>query len=118
MAAGTGMAVVLLLLLLALVRSSWSAVQLSAAVLVLTMLVPSAFCYPALLWYGLGRLLGVVTSCTVLGVLFLAVVTTLGWLRRIGGADPLLRKRWRGGTESVFRVRERTFGVSDLTKPY
>jgi len=45
------------------------------------------------LWFKLGMLMGMVMSPVVMGIIFFAVVTPIGLIRRLGGADSLRLKK-------------------------
>jgi hypothetical protein len=69
------------------------ALSVSAAVLLITLVRPSLFCWPNRLWSKLGWLMGKVVAPLVTGILFYVVVTPIGILLRLLGKD-LLRLRW------------------------
>ncbi len=114
----TGMAMVLLLLLIYLKtrREGW---LYSAMVLhIVNMIVPRIFAPVAVLWLGLSHVLGTVMSKVLLSILFFAVVTPIGLLRRLFGKDSLKLREFKAGTESVMLVRNHLFVAQDIEKPY
>jgi Saxitoxin biosynthesis operon protein SxtJ len=114
----TGMAMVLLLLLIYLKtrREGW---LYSAMVLhIVNMIVPRIFAPVAVLWLGLSHILGTVMSKVLLSILFFAVVTPIGLLRRLFGKDSLKLREFKAGTESVMLVRNHLFVAQDIEKPY
>jgi heme A synthase len=114
----TGMAMVLLLLLIYLKtrREGW---LYSAMVLhVVNMILPRIFAPVAVLWLGLSHILGTVMSKVLLSILFFAVVTPIGLLRRLFGKDSLRLREFKAGTESVMLVRNHLFVAQDIEKPY
>jgi hypothetical protein len=114
----TGMAMVLLLLLIYLKtrREGW---LYSAMVLhIVNMIVPRIFAPVAVLWLGLSHILGTVMSKVLLSILFFAVVTPIGRLRRMFGKDSLKLREFKAGTESVMLVRNHLFVAQDIEKPY
>jgi hypothetical protein len=114
----TGMAMVLVLLVLWLFNPRDGIVIAAVAVHLLTMVTPQAFRPLAVLWFGLSHVLGLVVSSAILSLIFFAVVTPIGVLRRIMGADSLKLRAFKRGRTSVMTVRNHTFIGNDLEKPY
>jgi len=114
----TGLALVLIVLLIVYFGDRFTLVPLAMAVLILTMVWPPIFRPLAGLWFGLSHVLGTVVSKVILSVLFFVIVTPIGWLRRRLGADPLQLKRWKKDRDSVFVVRGEPIAPQDLDKPY
>ncbi len=83
----TGMAMVLLLLIVY-VRTKRDGILWAAMILhVLNMIVPRVYAPIAVVWLGFSHLLGTVMSKVLLSVLFFGVVTPIGFLRRLFGKD-------------------------------
>jgi len=114
----TGLAMVLLLLLLAWIGGRPQLLPGTIALLLLCMLWPQAFRPLVRPWLGLSHLLGAVSSRLVLTLLFVLVVTPVGVMRRLAGADPLQLRQWKRNADSVLRVREGRFRPADLEHPY
>jgi hypothetical protein len=114
----TGMAMVLICLLLGYWGMFPKFLPVSLVLLILTMAWPNAFRPLAVLWFGLSHLLGSVVSRVVLTVLFFLLVTPIGVIRRWMGADALQLKKWKQGQDSVFVVREGAVQGKDMTNPY
>ena len=114
----TGMAMVLisLLLMLATKRNYW--IFCAIGLLVLTMIIPRIFRPAAVVWFGLSHLLGMITSRVVLSIIFFLVVTPVGVVRRLFGADTLKLKAFKRDHESVMEKRGHTFCADDIVKPY
>jgi len=114
----TGMAMVLLLLILQ-IRLRREGVVLAAAVLqVLDMTVPRIYGPIAVVWLGVSHLLGTIMPKILLSILFFGVLTPIGFLRRLMGKDSLKLRAFKAGEESVALVRNHTFTAPDLRKPY
>jgi hypothetical protein len=114
----TGMAMVLLLLLLA-VSPKRHGYLIGAIVLhVVNMIVPQVFRPVAVVWLGLSNLLGEVVPKVLLSVVFFLVVTPIGILRRLIGKDALKLRVFKGSQDSVMLERNHTFIGRDLEKPY
>jgi hypothetical protein len=114
----TGMAAVLVLILVAFFTRRQQWLLAATGTLVLTMVWPGAFGPLSRLWFGLSRLLGTVVSKVVLTVLFLSVVLPMGTLRRLAGADPMRVNSWHRDRRSVLSRRDRRFTAEDLEKPF
>jgi hypothetical protein len=116
----TGMAMVLLLLILSLVLKPQSLllVKVALAALVLDMVHPPLYRPVAVVWLGLSHLIGTVMSKLMLTLVFFGVVTPIGLARRLLGYDSLELKGFKAGEESVMAVRNHTFTGPDIEKPY
>ncbi len=114
----TGMAMVLICLLLGYWGKFPKFLPVSLVLLLITMIWPKAFRPLAGLWFGLSHLLSSVVSRVVLSVVFFLVVTPIGLIRRLTGADALQLKKWKQGRDSVFTVREGPVQGKDMLNPY
>ena len=114
----TGMAMVLICLLLGYWGKFPKFLPVAIALLILTMAWPKVFRPLAGLWFGLSHLLGSVMSRVILTVVFFLVVTPIGIIRRLWGADTLQLKKWKQGRGSVFVVREGPVQEKDMENPY
>lgn len=114
----TGLAMVLVCLLLLWFWPRQWLIGTALLLLVATMLRPQLFAPAAGLWFGLSQTLGTFVSRVLLSIIFFVVVTPVALIRRGIGADPLQLKRWRQDRESVFAVRSRTYTGADLERPY
>jgi len=115
---GTGMAIVLILLFVALATNNLVYVRASAVVLLVAMTIPAVFYPAAIVWFGLSNLLGAIMSRVILAILFIVLVTPIGFLRGLFGYDPMRLKSWKKSSSSVFKDRHHTFSAADLEKPY
>jgi hypothetical protein len=114
----TGLAMVLICLLLGYVGKFPKFLPVAIVLLIITMAWPKAFKPLAGLWFGLSHLLGSVVSRVVLTILFFLVVTPIGLIRRWKGADALQLKKWKQGRDSVFITRQGVIQDKDLMNPY
>ncbi len=114
----TGMAMVLICLLLGYFGKFPQFLPLSIILLLLTMAWPKAFRPLAGLWFGLSQLMGGVVSKVILTLAFFLVVTPIGLIRRWLGADSLQLKKWKQGSDSVFVERQGAIRDEDLLNPY
>ena len=114
----TGLALTLLCLLIVQFRHAYKLVPLAMVFLIVTMVWPRAFKPAAGLWFGLSHLLGTFMSKVILTVIFFVIVTPIGVIRRLLGADALQLKKWKKGQDSVFLMRADLINKKDLQTPY
>jgi hypothetical protein len=114
----TGMAMVLLLLIVAASRKREGYLFVAMAVHVVNMVKPEIYRPIAVLWLGLSDLLGAVVSRILLSMVFLFVVTPISLLRRWLGKDSLKLRDFKTGQGSVMVERNHTFVSKDLERPY
>ena len=117
-ASDTGMAIVLVLLLIGLFSQNTIYYKIAIPVLVINMIVPMFF-YPfAIIWLGFSHLLGTVVSKIILTIVYIVLVVPVGIFRRILGKDSLQLNDFKKGTGSVMKVRNYIFSSKDIEKPY
>jgi len=114
----TGMAMVLVLLLVTLIFKREIFIFCAIAVQVLNMVAPQVYRPFAIIWFGISHLLGTIVSKVILSVAFFFLVVPVGVLRRILGKDSLRLRAFKAGTESVMHERGHTFTGEDIKKPY
>src|SRR5690349_7064446 len=114
----TGMAMVLLLLLASLALKRNGFVLAAIVVLVVDMTIPLAFKPLAVVWLGASEAIGAVMSRVLLSIVYVAVVTPVGLVRRLAGSDPLRLKAFKAGDGSVMTTRDHRFEARDLERPY
>ena len=114
----TGLALVLLSLLIIYFTgfSRWLPVPIS--LLVVSMLRPIFFKPLAKLWLGLSVAIGIVMSNVILTVIFFTVVTPVGLIRKVWGADSMQLNRWKKDDGSIFKIRIGKVELKDLEQPY
>lgn len=114
----TGMALVLLLLLIFLKSRKNGWLYAAIALQVVDMVVPRIFAPVAVLWFGLSHILGTVMSKVLLSILFFGLVTPVGFLRRLFGKDSLKLREFRASQDSAMLVRNHLFTAKDIERPY
>ena len=114
----TGMALVLICLLVAWFANRRDFVGWAILLLLLDMIWPQAYKPAAKLWFGLSHVLGSVMSKVLLSVVFFVVLTPVGLLRRALGKDCMQTGGFKKGADSVFRVRDHQFTSKDIETPY
>ncbi len=114
----TGMALVLVSLIVFFVTREIRYVTIATGLLVLDMIWPSLFKLPAKLWFGLSHVLGTVMSKVMLSLIFFLVLSPMGILRGLCGKDPMRVRQFRKGEGSAFRVRDHAFVAADIEQPF
>ena len=114
----TGMAMVLLFLLIFLGRKKEGWLFIAMALHVINMIVPKIYKPIAVLWLGLSDLLGAITSKILLGLLFFIVVTPIGIFRKLAGKDSLKLRAFKKSRESAMLTRNHMFSAKDIENPY
>ncbi len=114
----SGMALVLICLLIGFFARKNLFILLSIIFLVVNMTVPALYRPFAKLWLGISHILGTIVSKIILTLIFILLVTPVGVLRRIMGKDSLQVNRWKKDTSSVFTARDHLFNADDIEKPY
>jgi hypothetical protein len=114
----TGLALVLVLLIVAHFWGKFTLMLPAIGVLILTMTFPVIFTPLAWAWFGWSRIVADIVSRILLTVLFCVVVIPVGFIRRLWGADPMRIKAWKKGRDSVLAQRDHTYSAEDLERPY
>lgn len=114
----TGLAMCLLLLLLIYFGNYFRLTPVAILLLFLSMVWPNAFVPLSKWWFKLSFGISAVMSRVILTFLFFGIVTPIGYLRRLIGADPMQFKKWKNGKSSVLWVRDKTIEAKDLEHPY
>ncbi|UCG52789.1 MAG: hypothetical protein JSW58_04345 [Candidatus Latescibacterota bacterium] len=114
----TGMAMVLIALLVGFFSHNDLFFRLAIPLLVLDMVVPKIYYPVAIVWLGLSRLLGTIVSRILLTVIFFVLVLPVGLLRRLIAKDALQLRKFRRGSQSVMKVRDHTYVPADIERPY
>jgi hypothetical protein len=114
----TGMAAVLILLLVGFFTENVLFYKIAIPVLVINMITPGFF-YPfAIVWLGFSHLLGTVVSKILLSVVYFLLVTPVGLIRRWMGKDSLSLKEFKSSTKSVMKLRNHEYTREDLESPF
>ena len=114
----TGLAIILILLLVAYLGDKQQFIFPAIVLLVIVMTCPSIFNPLATVWFKFSHILGTVVSTLILFIVFIIVLTPVAIVRRILGKDSLMLKKWKLGQDSVLTVRDHKFTAEDLEKPY
>jgi Saxitoxin biosynthesis operon protein SxtJ len=114
----TGMAMVLLLLIVFASRKREGFLIAAMVLHVVNMIVPQIYRPVAVLWLGFSDLLGAVVSRILLSVVYFVVVVPIGILRRFSGKDSLKLRAFKASKDSSMVERNHTFTGRDLERPY
>jgi energy-coupling factor transporter transmembrane protein EcfT len=114
----TGLAMVLILLIVEYIKRSNWLILLAIAVLILAMAWPAVFKPLARVWFGFSYLLGGIVSKIILSIVFFLIVTPVGLVRKVLGADPMKCNAWKKGNDSVLVERDHLYTREDIEKPY
>lgn len=114
----SGMALVLIGLLLLLFLKDITYLYIAIGLHIINMIWPVLFKPFAKVWFGLSHLLGTVMSKLILTIVFYIVVFPMGRVLKLTGKDSLKMKAFKKSTTSVFTDRSHTYTKEDLAKPY
>lgn len=114
----TGMAMVLVLLLLFVWRGNPSYVAGAIAAHLVNMTAPQLFRPAAIVWFGLSHIMGTIVSRVLLTAIFFVVVTPVAVVRQMIGADPMQLRGFKKSKQSVMKVRNHKFTAKDIEQPY
>ncbi len=114
----TGMAMVLICLLLEMYTRRHQLIVVAIALLIVNMIYPKIYKPFAVVWFGLSRILGTVSSKIVLTIIFYLIVAPVGVFRKIIGIDSMQIKRWKKDDASVFKTLDFVYQPEDIEKPY
>lgn len=114
----TGMAMVLICLIISIFTTSPNLTILGTFLLIINMVIPAVFKPVAIVWLGLSHLIGTVMSKIILSIIFYLMVTPIGVIRRYMGKDPLKLNLWKNSNASVFENRDKSFSAEDIETPY
>jgi len=114
----TGMAMVLIFLLVAWFGDNIKFVGVAIILLILNMITADIYVPAARIWLGISNIIGTFISKIILTAMFFLIVTPIGVIRRWMGADSMKTGLWKNGKDSVFSVRDHCFQPEDIEKPY
>jgi len=114
----TGMAMVLILIILGFYFENLSYFKYALAGLLISMIFPMAFKYVAIVWLGVSTFMGTIMSKLILSVIFFTIVLPVALFRRLLGKDSLKLKQFKKDTSSVMITRNMTFAKEHIEKPY
>lgn len=114
----SGMAVVLIVILIGLFTKNDDFFKLAAGVVLINMIFPMFF-YPfAIFWFGISAIMGSITSKALLFIIYMVIVLPVALWRRLLRKDPLLLKEFKKSSQSVMKARKHLYNAADLEKPF
>ena len=114
----TGMAMVLICLLINIFGKDSLFIILAILFLVINMVVPSVYKPVAIIWLSFSKIIGTIMSKILLVLVFFLIVTPMGITRRFLGKDSLKLKSWKNDHGSVFVTRNNSLRSEDVEAPY
>ncbi len=114
----TGLALILICLLIAYIGNLSQFVPAAIVLLLLNMIWPDIFRPAAWFWFGLSHFMGTIATRILLTIIFFLLVTPVGLIRGLTGADAMQIKKWKKSSDSVFIVRDHKFLAEDIEKPF
>ena len=114
----TGLAIILILLLIAYFQGTSHLILPAIIILILTMTWPTIFKPLAHVWFWLSNFLGNIVSRVILTLIFGIIVIPIGLIRRLSGSDQMRFKAWKNGQGSLFVKRDHVISAKDIEKPY
>ena len=117
-ATDSGMAIVLILLLIGFFTGNTLYYKIAIPFLVINMIYPMAFYYFGIFWIGLSQLIGTIVSKVLLSLVYFLIVLPMALLRRLMRKDPMLMKQWKKSKKSVMQLRKQKFKAEDIIHPY
>jgi len=117
-ASDTGMAAVLILLLIGLITNNNLYYKIAIPVLIINMTFPMFYYLFAIIWLGFSQLLGTIVSKIILTIIYIILVIPVGVFRRLLGKDSLQLSEFKKGEKTVMQTRNYTFVSEDIENPY
>ena len=117
-ASDTGMAIMLILLLVGLFTKNDVYYKIAIPVLIINMTFPMFYYLFAIIWLGFSKLLGTVMSKIILTIVYIILVIPVGLFRRLIGKDSLQLSEFKKGGNSVMKTRNYNFTTKDIETPY
>ena len=117
-ASDTGMAAVLILLLIGLFTHNNLYYKIAIPVLIINMTYPMFYYLIAIIWLGFSQLLGTIVSKIILTIVYIIMVIPVGIFRRLLGKDSLQLSEFKKGKGTVMKSRNYNFVSKDIENPY
>jgi hypothetical protein len=113
-----GILLALTLLFFAYREENWDFVVYSGILLLLSLIFPLIFYPLTYVWFGLGKILGLMSSQILLTLLFFVLLMPVGLFRRWVGKDSLQLKKFKQGHDSVLISRNEKILPAHLKNPF
>lgn len=110
----TGIVSVLIVLIVQYRTGIAELISLSIVMALLALIIPRIYYPMTIVWFGIAKILGTIMPRILLSIVFFAVVTPVGFVRRIMGKDRLKLSQFKKQRSSVMVDRDHLFTASDL----
>lgn len=117
-ASDSGMAIVLILLLIGLFTGNTLFYKIAIPFLVINMIYPMTFYYFGIFWIGLSTIIGTIVSKILLSLVYLIIVLPMALVRKLIGKDPMQMKQFKKSRSSIMQVRKHTLTSEEIIYPY
>jgi multisubunit Na+/H+ antiporter MnhG subunit len=114
----TGLLAAAVVLYMAWRSQNWELVSLALLLLMLSLIVPIVFYPLAKIWFGLGLLLGLISTKILLSLLFFIIVTPIGVFRKLSKKDVMSLKLFKNNASSTLLTRNHHFTAEDLKNQF
>ena len=113
-----GIVVILAMAMLALFNKQNGYIIAIVPLCLITLIAPLAF-YPfTVIWFGLAKILSSISSRVILTIIYFLVVTPVGLIRKLRGADGMKIKEFKKGKDSVMISRDHTYSSGDFEQTF
>jgi ABC-type nitrate/sulfonate/bicarbonate transport system permease component len=109
-----GLVTILVAIVLALLFKEHSFIVAALILTLITIIVPICFYPLAVVWFGLSKVLGMISSNLIMSFVFFLIVVTVGILRKLLGIDTLQIHQFKKDKKSVMINRDHLYVKSDL----
>lgn len=113
-----GSVLALVLLVTGLISGTVIWFKISVVALLASILIPVVYTPLSWLWFSFGRLAERLFSSIILTLVFYLVVTPVALFRKCFSEDTFNLRSFKKRRDSVFLVKDKTFGTDDLDKQY
>jgi hypothetical protein len=114
----TGTVFGLIMLIAGIYTGSQFWLKFSFATILLALLVPISFKYPARFWFIISEKIGTVVSTIVLSIIYFLIVIPVSFARRGLKKDPMMIRSFRLRGYSGWIERKCKYSPADLNKPF
>lgn len=114
----TGILIAISLCILGLYTEKAYWIYAAIGVLIIVLIAPVLFKPFAVLWFGLSKFLGIISSGLLLTLLFYVIISPVGLIRRAIGKDSLRIRQFKKNRTSAYITRNYQFKPFDLKFPF
>jgi hypothetical protein len=114
----TGILIAISLCILGLYTGKAYWIPAAIGVLTVVLIAPVLLKPFAMLWFGLSKFLGIISSGILLALIFYVLISPVGLIRRVMGKDSLKIRQFKKNRTSVYITRNHQFKPSDLKFPF